>query len=155
MATTAKNKALAERIKKQAKILELYGSGQKTLAQACKAAKTDFTTHIAWKKTYPEYAAAVALAVEHRVQVLEDEAYRRAVVGTEKPVFYLGQECGVIREFSDTCLIFMLKAANPERYRERWIQTPVPADVADANTLRGVVVVVPSQDGDDTGEPPN
>ncbi len=46
------------------------------------------------------------------------------MVGTEKPVFgSMGQglgsgEVGRIREYSDTLLIFLLKAAQPEKYRE-------------------------------------
>lgn len=49
---------------------------------------------------------------------LEDEAHRRAFEGVDKPVFYQGDECGTIREYSDTLAIFLLKAHNPEKYRE-------------------------------------
>ena len=35
------------------------------------------------------------------------------------PVYYQGKEVGQIRKFSDTLLIFLLKGARPETYRER------------------------------------
>ena len=63
------------------------------------------------------FAKAWDEAVELGTRHLEDEAVRRAAEGTLKPVFHQGQQCGVIREFSDTLLIFMLKARDP-RYRE-------------------------------------
>src|SRR5438105_14844033 len=58
---------------------------------------------------------AVAVAIER----LEAEADRRAVEGVLEPVFYQGIECGQVRRYSDTMLIFRLKALKPETYRER------------------------------------
>jgi hypothetical protein len=52
--------------------------------------------------------------------VLEDEAVRRAYEGVEKPVCQMGKEVGVIREYSDTMLIFLLKGLRPAKYRERY-----------------------------------
>ena len=54
---------------------------------------------------------------------LEQEARRRALVGTEKPVFQGGRQVGKIREYSDTLLIFLLKGAKPDKYRERFEHT--------------------------------
>jgi hypothetical protein len=48
---------------------------------------------------------------------LEDEAVRRAYEGVERPVFQGGKQVGVVREYSDTLLIFLLKALRPEKYR--------------------------------------
>jgi hypothetical protein len=53
------------------------------------------------------------------VQLLEDEAMGRAVEGVEKPISVNG-ELKTIREYSDTLLIFLLKGAAPEKYRERY-----------------------------------
>jgi hypothetical protein len=33
-------------------------------------------------------------------------------------VYYQGAQCGTIREYSDTLLIFLLKAKRPEEFRE-------------------------------------
>ena len=35
-----------------------------------------------------------------------------------KPVFHKGEQCGVVREYSDTLMIFLLKARDPAKYRE-------------------------------------
>ena len=40
-------------------------------------------------------------------------------MGVDEPVFYQGAQCGAVRKYSDTLLIFMLKARRPEKYRER------------------------------------
>jgi len=65
-----------------------------------------------------EFKALWDQAVELGTEALEDEAVRRAHQGTEKPVFYQGKRCGTVREYSDTLLIFMLKARRPEKYRD-------------------------------------
>jgi len=58
-------------------------------------------------------------AVDMAIERIEEEADRRAVEGTLEPVFYQGFECGQVRRYSDTLLIFRLKALNPQKYRER------------------------------------
>ena len=57
-------------------------------------------------------------AIDSAVEAMEAEADRRGMEGTLKPVFYRGEECGQIREYSDTLLIFRLKALRPDKYRE-------------------------------------
>lgn len=59
--------------------------------------------------------AAMVAAADH----LEAEARRRAVDGWNEPVFYQGEQTGLVRKFSDTLLIFLMKGANPEKYRDR------------------------------------
>ncbi len=44
---------------------------------------------------------------------------RRAVEGVDEPRFHDGQICGHVRKYSDTLLIFMLKARRPDKYKER------------------------------------
>lgn len=66
----------------------------------------------------PSFAAAWDHALGSSVDALEAEAFRRAKDGTDKPVFHMGAQCGVIREYSDTLAIFLLKAHKPE-YREK------------------------------------
>lgn len=64
-------------------------------------------------------------ALEQSTDKAVGEAYRRAVKGVLKPVFgSLGGnkgngQIGKVREFSDTLMIFLLKAHRPEIYRER------------------------------------
>ena len=65
-----------------------------------------------------EFKEAWDAAVQLGTCALEDEAARRASEGWDEPVFYQGAKCGVIRKFSDTLLIFLLKARDP-KFRER------------------------------------
>jgi len=66
----------------------------------------------------PAFAAAWADAIEQGVEALELEARRRAMKGTTRPVFYMGVECGQVQEYSDTLMIFLLKAHRPKIYRD-------------------------------------
>lgn len=89
---------------------------------ACTAAKMARDTAYTWRAKQPDFKAAWEDALKDAVNVLEREAYRRAVKGTDKPVYQQGVQVGTIREYSDTLLIFLLKGAAPDKYRER-VQT--------------------------------
>lgn len=67
-----------------------------------------------------EFAAAWDEALDEACDLLEAEARRRGLDGTDKPVFHAGEVCGHIREYSDTLLIFLLKGYRPARFRERF-----------------------------------
>ncbi len=71
------------------------------------------------RKKDESFAAAWDAALADYTEDLEAEADRRAYKGTLRPVFYKGEKCGVIREYSDTLLIFRLKALRPEVYKDR------------------------------------
>ena len=71
-----------------------------------------------WRKVDKEFAAAWDEAVETSTDRLVEEARRRAHDGTLKPVYQGGKHVGDIREYSDTLLMFLIKARRPE-YRER------------------------------------
>lgn len=81
------------------------------------------------------FACAWDDAYESGTDLYEDEAKRRAVEGTDKPVFYRGEKVGHIREYSDTLLIFTLKARRPDKYRERVEQTVKVDSGDDARVL--------------------
>ncbi len=72
-----------------------------------------------WKSADSEFADAWERALDIGTDALEDEAVRRAHDGVDEPVFYRGKACGVVRKYSDTLLIFLLKGRRPERYRDR------------------------------------
>lgn len=103
---------------KREKFLVAYReTGNVTLsAQAAGVARS--THYKRWTKG-KAYRADFEDARSEAADVLEREARRRAVSGTKEPVFYGGEICGHIRRYSDTLLIFLLKAARPEKYRER------------------------------------
>lgn len=95
----------------------------------------------------PEFEKLWDEAVKMGTAALEDEATRRASEGWDEPVFYQGEQTGLVRKFSDTLLIFLLKARDP-KYRERvdlnhagagggplrlaLLHTPMPADPVEA-----------------------
>ncbi len=58
-------------------------------------------------------------AIEEGLDYLEEEARRRAFEGTQKPIYYKGMKVGVVREFSDTLMIFLLKGRRPDVYGDR------------------------------------
>lgn len=66
----------------------------------------------------PEFSKRWDQAVEIGTDALEDEATRRAVEGWDEPVFYQGEQCALVRKYSDTLLIVQLKARRPQKYRE-------------------------------------
>ena len=86
---------------------------------AAELSKVRRSTVYLWRESDPAFVEAMAAAEEQAADLLEQEARRRAHAGVDEPVFYKGDECGVVRRYSDTLLIFLLKGARPEKYRER------------------------------------
>jgi hypothetical protein len=86
-------------LKKQAVLSAFKNCANVT--KACEIADIARATFYGWLKEDPEFKAAYEAAREEAVEVLEDEAIRRATVGG-----------------SDTLLIFLLKAARPQKYRD-------------------------------------
>lgn len=103
---------------KKAQFLEVFPT-EGTVTHAAQKVGVDRSAHYRWLKEDPAYAAAFAEAEVKALDGLEREARRRAIEGTEKPVYQGGKLIGTIREYSDTLLIFLMKGANPSRYRER------------------------------------
>src|ERR1035441_2234043 len=80
-----------------------------SVTRAAQAAGVCREMHYEWLETDAKYAAAFEAVRDQAAQVLEDEAVRRAYEGTLKPVYYVGQLCGVQREYSDGMLQMLLK----------------------------------------------
>ena len=57
-------------------------------------------------------------ALEEAIELLEAEARRRASSGVVKAIYYKGEKVGEERHYSDTLLIFLLKAHRPLKYRD-------------------------------------
>ena len=103
---------------KKARFLKAYG----TVCQVTLAARMtgiDRGTHYDWLKADPGYKAAFEAVQDQAAQSLEDEAVRRAYEGVERPVTVAGKR-ELVREYSDTLLIFRLKGLRPAKYRERY-----------------------------------
>ncbi len=86
---------------------------------SCEKAKINRATAYRERRSNKEFDELWGAALEDAGDTLEAEAWRRAVKGVLKPVFYQGEETGEVREYSDTLLIFLLKGAKPEKYKDR------------------------------------
>ena len=84
---------------------------------AARLARCARSQHYWWLKQ-PAYAEAFAEARAEACDALEAEARRRAVKGVRKPVYYKGKVVGFNRKYSDTLLMFLMKGAMPEKYRD-------------------------------------
>ncbi len=115
MKKTAKKKATKKRKvssshretaqkRRQAAFLEAYITCG-TITHAALVAKIGRQTHYDWLKKDPDYLEAFNEAQEAAGDALIAEARRRAL------------------EYSDTLLIFLLKGAFPEKYREHYHHT--------------------------------
>lgn len=114
--------------------VRLVNAEREQLAHAkgkTKFARMDRSTHNLWlKNKNKKYATEFALAKEQANDLLEAEARRRAMIGVERPVIRKGAAVMVPdksgnlvplmeRMYSDTLLIFIMKGAMPDKYRER------------------------------------
>lgn len=115
--------------------------------KACEAAGISRRTAFYWRTTRADFCLAWDEALKVAVTKLEDEALRRAQEGTEKPVYQNGALVGTVTEYSDTLTIFLLKAMDPNKYRER-----VALTGEDGGPMRAEVVIrhmfkPPGEDG--------
>ncbi len=108
----------ADRQRKQSAFLVAFAE-HATIAAAATAAHVGRRTHYDWLEADEAYAARFTDVEEGVTEALEAEARRRAQCGVEEPVHYQGKKVDTIRRYSDTLLIFLLKARRPEMYRER------------------------------------
>ena len=87
------------------------------ISVAAKAAKVGRRSHTNWLAE-AEYSAAFDDARQEATELLVKEARRRALTGVLKGKWYKGSRCGYEREYSDVLLMFLIKGADPETYRE-------------------------------------
>lgn len=90
------------------------------VSAAARYARISRQTAYNHRESNSHFRAAWEEALEVATDRLEEEARRRAVEGVDEPVFYQGKEVARVRKYSDTLLIFLLKAHRPEKYRERY-----------------------------------
>ena len=91
-------------------------------------------------------------ALAESTDELVGEAYRRAKEGVDRPVFYKGEECGKVREYSDQLAIFLLKAHRPAVYGDR-LQTDLRS-VSDSTVTHFYVPENGRDDPAGAGGPP-
>lgn len=89
------------------------------ITAACRVAKIDRKTAYNYRDADAAFAEAWEDALEAGVDTMEIEAHRRAVMGIDKPIYWKDQQIDTLKEYSDTLMIFLLKAHRPDKYRER------------------------------------
>ena len=85
---------------------------------SCKAGRVSATVVYEHRKADREFAAQWDEALDQACDSLVEEAHRRAEEGVKEPVYYKGKVVGHIQKYSDTLLMFLLKAHRPAVYRE-------------------------------------
>jgi hypothetical protein len=89
-----------------------------TISATCKHVGIGRTCFYNWLADDRSFADGFKGAQSEALEILETECRRRAVEGSERPVWQGGKLCGQVREFSDLLLIFLMKAMDPGKYRE-------------------------------------
>ena len=123
--TARKKKRFLEVLAQTSNVSEAARGAGLTRVQVCKIYEIDEKFAMAWRT-----------AIDEAVDDLEHEARRRALDGTEEPVFYQGKECARVRRYSDSLMLALLKAERPEKYKDR-----VASELS--GELRGGVLAVP------------
>lgn len=67
----------------------------------------------------PDFEEQVLECKSRIADMLEQEAFHRAVNGTVKNVYYKGEIVGEQTEYSDSLLMFLLKGNKPEKYGDK------------------------------------
>ena len=89
------------------------------VSDACRQANIERQTAYDRREAYPEFAQLWEEALKQASDSLEEEAWERATLGTDKPIFYKGEQVGAVTEYSDALLMFLLKGNKPEKFKER------------------------------------
>lgn len=88
------------------------------ISAACRKAKITRQGAYQSRDTDELFKAAWDEALIIATEALELEARRRAAIGVLEPVFHQGMQIALVRKYSDTLLIFLLKAHKPDTYRD-------------------------------------
>lgn len=118
--------------------------GCASVTKACEIADICRDTFYRWLREDADFNKAYQAAREQAIEALEDEATRRAYEGVDRPVYQGGKQVGMIREYSDTLLIFLLKAHRPQKYRDNIRQELTSAGGGALIPTQVRVVLVPT-----------
>lgn len=105
-----------------------------TISKAAKKAHISRQTHYDWLKNDKKgfYRRAFEQADKMAADLLEEEAFRRAVEGDLQVVYYKGEEVGRRRVYSDQLLSLLLKGKKPQYRENTEINNNISVDLSDA-----------------------
>lgn len=91
-----------------------------TISHAARKLKMSTNLHYDWLNSDPTYPERFKAAYRECAEMLEREARRRAIEGVNEPIgWYRGEPGGFVTKYSDVLLIFLLKGAMPDKYKDR------------------------------------
>lgn len=112
------------------------------MGHAARLAGIDRSSVYSWLETDERFAAEFRVAEDAALNILEQEAWRRAVEGSpyERTSYWHGEPVGTDRkiEYSDALMTLLLRARAPEKYREK-------LDVNVQQVVKTVVGLDPSE----------
>lgn len=105
-----------------------------TISKAAMKAGISRQTHYDWLKNDKKgfYRRAFELADKMAADLLEEEAFRRAVEGDLQVVYYKGEEVGRRRVYSDQLLSILLKGKKPQYRENTEINNNISVELSDA-----------------------
>lgn len=105
-----------------------------TIAAAAKKAHISRQTHYDWLRNDKKgfYKRAFEQAEKMAGDLLEEEAWRRAVDGDLQVIYYKGEKIGEKRVKSDSLLSLLLKGKKPQYRENTEVSTVVNVDMSDA-----------------------
>lgn len=105
-----------------------------TIAAAAKKAHISRQTHYDWLRNDKKgfYKRAFEQAEKMAGDLLEEEAWRRAVDGDLQVIYYKGEKIGEKRVKSDSLLALLLKGKKPQYRENTEVSTVVNVDMSDA-----------------------
>jgi len=98
--------------------LQLIASGY-TKTGACLVLKMSVAMIDIARDLDEDFEQAWILAQEEQADLIEQTALERALQGVDKPVWFQGEQVGTDKQYDNNLLITMLKAAKPEKYKDR------------------------------------
>ena len=88
------------------------------ITSACRQIQVSPQTILRRRKSDVKFARDFDQCMDEAIDMMEGEARRRAVDGYKEPVFRNGKQIGEITRYSDSLLMFLMKANRPEKYRD-------------------------------------
>jgi hypothetical protein len=108
-------------ILKQAFLEKIAQTGN--IGYSCDLVGVNRSTYYSWMERDEQFALAFRQAEVRATEVLESEAWRRAVEGSpySRTSYYRGEPVGTDHkiEYSDQLMLALLRARAPEKYREK------------------------------------
>ena len=90
-----------------------------TVQAACMESRVPRRSVYNWLERDEAFAREFEQSRDAAADVVEAECRRRAVEGIPDPVYFQGRVVGSVQRYSDACLLALLNAYRPERFKHR------------------------------------